>query len=395
VNQDLQATHEILALFEKSKSISDQMVDHLHGVFVNIDKEGNILRANRAFSKHFGLSHEDVLNLSISKLFSPEGWKVFQDHMQTILNAKSNSVEFELPIEVNGVSRSYLWQINKFYAGEKTDLGSIFTCIGSDISDMLNAHAKVLSLSMELEVVDTVQKLFLPPKQEFRTDQVSIAVTGIAANVSSGDFWWYEVSEDNKLLVLMGDVTGHGVGAAMVTALVAGCVSTLRTAEREGQIKFDMPLILRMIHQNLKKLPKNPYWMSMTAVEVDLKSNRANWWGATPPTFYFSTKDDDLKKITPQTSSPLGSELFTLSSGQFMFQPGDRLILLSDGVFEMSNQSNQMLGERALEQFMKKQPRDQTSTKFCKEIHKFLLNWRGPANLELEDDVTVLIIDRL
>lgn len=388
MKRDLQATHEILSLFEKSKSISDQMIDNFRGIFVNIDEKGRVLRGNKGFAKLFGFSHEDSLNMSMSQLFSEVNWKVFKQKLGGLSADKSN-IEFELPIKVGDATKTYVWQINQFYID--TDFGAaIYTCMGNDITELLNAHDKVFALTRDLEVAETVQNLIFPQKTRFKSQGVDLSASFTAADISSGDFWWYEIADEKKLTVLVGDVTGHGIGSAMITALVAGTIRTARRVAYNGRA-IEMPELLRIIHDNLLGLPSTPFWMSVIAVEIDLEKKILNWWGAAPPDFFLISPDGNVNRGSPGKSSPLGSENFALTSGKIDFKKGYRLVLVSDGAFEMYNHDNQMLGERAIQQFIKSNSKGLMSSELCKKMNEFFDSWRGWE--PLKDDVTLVIVD--
>src|SRR5690606_17890343 len=119
------------------------------------------------------------------------------------------------------------------------------------------------------------------------------------ADQAGGDWWWYEVA-GSKLTVLIGDVTGHGPGAAMVTAAVA-------TAFRIQSPDTPLPDRLRLCHEEVLRVAGGTYNMTVSAIELDYRTGRFAFYsaGGLP---ILRIRYDGRPRTLPCTGTPLGSE---------------------------------------------------------------------------------------
>src|SRR5262249_17813962 len=87
------------------------------------------------------------------------------------------------------------------------------------------------AVEKDLDVASMVQSWFLPANPVLEGARFSVAGFHRSADRCSGDWWWYEALDDKTLWVIVGDVTGHGAGAAVLTAAVATAIRVQKPAE--------------------------------------------------------------------------------------------------------------------------------------------------------------------
>ena len=76
INQDLQASHQILSLLERSKSQSEGILDRLSGAFAIVDGEGRILRTNFGLAQMMSRGPEEVIGMKVGELFRRESSQI-------------------------------------------------------------------------------------------------------------------------------------------------------------------------------------------------------------------------------------------------------------------------------------------------------------------------------
>ena len=391
MNQELLANHHIISMFEKSKTLADQIFDNLTGVFLYLDRDANILRANIQMASQLGLKHEDLLYAPLSKFFSPENWRLFQKRFSELQTSRATSVEFELPIRMSESKiRDYVWQIGPIELLNVGEAEPVFICLGRDITDVKSAQAKVISIAKDLELAEAVQNLLLPQKREMTLEKVEMAAYYKSAAIAGGDFWSFDFVTKNKIWLLVGDVTGHGVGPAMVTAMVSGCFSTMKFAAQSGVEKVDLPGVLESINRRLLEITDQPYWMTMVAVEIDLDDRSLSWWSAGAPPIYIISANGKLLVLSDR-SSPLGAGVFNPSNGKESFEPGQRLLIFTDGLTELANATGSEFGDRGLRKYLARSRR-MNAVDARDTLLSDLNAWRG-ENLP-DDDITYIILDQ-
>ncbi|PCM45314.1 fused response regulator/phosphatase [Marinobacter sp. ANT_B65] len=163
-------------------------------------------------------------------------------------------------------------------------------------------------------------------------------------SIFSGDVLFASPRPAGGMLVFAGDFTGHGLPAAMGAMPLA---ETFYGMARKG---FDGADIIREINQKLVHiLPKNMFCCGVM-VEADFELSQLKVWNGGLPDGWLVGSSAALFRL-PSRHLPLG----ILNAGQFNAEmetirtcPGDRLLLMTDGVLECSNESGELFGERGV-----------------------------------------------
>ncbi len=389
MNKDLNATHQIISLLEKSKTVTDRIIDHLPGIFASVDENGSILRANVHASSCLNTSHEEVIGLHFSKLFKPETWPLFNDRFKTVVSGRVKNSDFELPLDGLTKPRSYFWQID--YLESKSADGNnrtFFNIHGRDVTELKSALGRVAMLGKNLELAKAVQSLILPASGLFDDKNFKLAAHYEPAEITGGDFWWFEHQAD-KALVLMGDVTGHGTGSAMVTSLIAGSINTLKSLYVRQNKALKTDDIFAVVNESLTQLDGQPYWMTMSTIEFDFKKRQMEWKCAASPPVFHMRKGGKID-VYVDSSTHLGVPDFQVASGIVSVEHGDRVLIFTDGVFEMDNSQGAPFGMRNLQKALLR-TKGLSHVEARNVIENHLKNWRG--NSQLKDDSAFVLID--
>jgi len=185
-----------------------------------------------------------------------------------------------------------------------------------------------------------------------------------------GDFFQIIPGADGSILAIIGDVSGKGLRAAMLVSLIVGAVRTLAKFTR------DPVEILRGVNERLCGQLKDQFATCLALrIAADGKTTIANA-GHLPPFF-------NGRELALSGSMPLGIvESAPIEQSTLLLEPGDRLILLTDGIVEAQNKQRELfgfirLGELALQ--------DSSSVEIATAAQEF----------GQEDDITVLRIQRI
>ncbi len=209
---------------------------------------------------------------------------------------------------------------------------------GSAIENVLHweERAHNIALEKELEVARAVQHALLP-------DMVG-AVPGFSlaghyepAAVCGGDWWMWKRPDDKHVLVLIGDVTGHGVPAALITGVAVGCVDALRPGVSVSEA-------LHQLDTAVLKAAKGEFCMSCFATLIDTETGETTVANA-GHTFPYVGRWDGSRWVLSSLLARgrlLGSiddyEFRTASSA---LGPGDVVVWFTDGITECTNGERQ------------------------------------------------------
>lgn len=256
-----------------------------------------------------------------------------------------------------------------------------------ELGRMATVEAQRLVLEKDLQLTGAVQEFFLLRVEDRRYGGVSLAARAQPATQCGGDWWWQE-ERGGKLYAVVGDVTGHGAAPAMLTAYVASAFRFF--VPRDTDAAFDLHRLLELLSQELRELTRGGYLMTMTAVELDLRTGdlRLINAGGTAPVRMTAAGEAALVDCPP--SSPLGAAPWHAAEYRTRLAPGDRLLLYTDGIPEMALPSGRDLRLKKLVALMK-DGRGLTSPEAATGLLTALEQARG--DVPLADDLTFLMLD--
>jgi serine phosphatase RsbU (regulator of sigma subunit)/HAMP domain-containing protein len=210
---------------------------------------------------------------------------------------------------------------------------------------MLNERLKKenLRMSAELDVTRQLQRMLLPRAEELeQIKEVDIAGFMQPANEVGGDY--YDVLKHNGTLKIgLGDVTGHGLESGVVMLMLQTAVRTLLTSEEKDPVRF-LDILNRTLHDNIQRMnvPK-----SLTLVLLDYQKGKLRLSGQHEQVIVIR-RDGQLElKDTFELGFPLALERDItplINEMVIELQPGDGIVLYSDGITEAESETREFYG---------------------------------------------------
>jgi len=232
----------------------------------------------------------------------------------------------------------------------------------------------------ELEEARNLQ-LSMLPKELPQLPNLDIAVYMQTATEVGGDYYDFHVSLDGTLTVVVGDATGHGMKAG---TMVTTAKSLFNSYAPNPDILFSFKEITRCIKQmNFGKLS-----MCMTMLKIKGNKMQISTAGM-PPSFIFR-RDTRVVEEHLFKAMPLGTmEKFPYEIKDTTLNPGDTILLLSDGLPELKNDNDEMYGYKRIRNGF-----EDVAEKAPEEIVSYLkkegAGWVN--NADPDDDVTFVVI---
>jgi serine phosphatase RsbU (regulator of sigma subunit) len=240
----------------------------------------------------------------------------------------------------------------------------------------------------ELKIAQRIQKSLLPKAVNI-SQNIEIEAFSEPAYEVGGDYYDFYQTEDNKIILVVGDVSGKGTTAAFHMAQMKGIFQTL------AQMQIDAEHFLKYANQAIANCLAKTSFITLTLVLIDTENQEVEIARAGHcPTLYYSAR---AKKAIYFDSGGLGLGIIRknqdyaqyLETQFFRFAKNDLLLLYTDGIVEAKNEKAEEYGYDRLIELLEKnatQPIAEILEKIKADVNEFM------SDKYLQDDCTALII---
>lgn len=205
------------------------------------------------------------------------------------------------------------------------DLAQSFNRMAESVQGMLADVAEKERMGRELELAREIQESLLPARS-LRHGSLEVRATFRPAAAVGGDYFDVFPIDERRLVVVIGDVAGHGLHAGL---LMASLKSTVAALIREGYSGEE--LVLR-VNGLMGEGRFGPIMATLAVAEIDVAAGLVRITIAGHPPAYVIA--DGRCEELMASSLPLGSALGRPAQLERPFPPGARLLLYSDGLVE-------------------------------------------------------------
>ena len=268
---------------------------------------------------------------------------------------------------------------NKHFSHRLPDLGR----------DEFGAMGRVFNSVMvdleELSVASAIQEQLLP-QQQIETGNFSLFGKSISMGELGGDYFDHIELAGGKFSVLLGDVAGHGVGAALIMAMAkAGIIQS------EHLLEQPLALVTRL-HGLIfaSKTKKQKKVMTFQYLCLDGTAGRGVYSNAGACSPMIIRKNTGQVEELTLTGAALGAfKKASYSEIEVIFNPGDAIVFYTDGIVEARNRRGEELGYERLKKLLL-DAWDIDAEAFYHNIYQAYLDHIG--NEGAQDDLTMVIL---
>lgn len=242
---------------------------------------------------------------------------------------------------------------------------------------------QLVTLHKELEIARNIQTRLLP-QPAATAGELTIASRYVPASTVAGDFYDF-ISRDDGLGVLVADVSGHGIPAALSASMVKVAVrSQMDHASQPDAVLHGMNSILC---GNLQGQFVSAGYLFLNPIQGKLTYSGAGH----PPLLVWRSRNRQVDSIE-ENGFPLG--IFADGSYTAKAAPlaqGDRCLLYTDGLLEAPDPAGEEFGSERVKAFLAEHA-TLTAQPFCDRLVQRLTEWCGSAQ-SFADDLTVVVVD--
>jgi len=242
-------------------------------------------------------------------------------------------------------------------------------------------EAKVLEKAAQMEKARQIQDRLLPLPET--ASRLGAAFLYEPASEVGGDYLDIRPAPGGTVLLAMADVIGHGVPAAMEAAIL----KTLLGYACDQAARPDR--VLTTIRQDTADILVDSDFASMIVVVLDRSAGRLEYASAGHPSGYLIQPGRPIRGL-PATGPLLGVPgTQAWETVSMDVRPGDRLVLVTDGLMEAANEAGEPYGLGRLEAAIE-ESRGEPPDRLCRRIMERVRAFRGAA--AQNDDMTILAI---
>ncbi|MBV8863847.1 MAG: PP2C family protein-serine/threonine phosphatase [Acidobacteriaceae bacterium] len=254
------------------------------------------------------------------------------------------------------------------------------TCLGYVAARRTLARDRQLNeIQKELDVARRIQLSILPAELP-RLPNFQVAARYVPMTTVAGDFYDYVIAEDGQAGLLIADVSGHGIPAALIASMVKLAAASQRTtASDPAQFLLGMNAALWGNTQN--------QFVTAAYVHLDSRSRQLRYSAAGHPPMLL-LRDGAIIEVQ-ENGLILGA--FAFANYTTVIRPleqGDRLLLYTDGLVEASNAAGDFFGREALGEVLRKTT-GSSPAEAADRILSSVQKWSSTQ----EDDLTLIVCD--
>jgi sigma-B regulation protein RsbU (phosphoserine phosphatase) len=255
----------------------------------------------------------------------------------------------------------------------------------TELHHIQSKNKQLIIFNNEMEVAQKIQNSILP--QEIpKLKNLDISTIYIPMMNVGGDFFDYHLIDNNKLGLIIADVSGHGISAAMIASM-------FKIAFNMQKVHASSPHdLLKEINNTFLNIKLNHNFVTAIYAFFDMEKNKLILSNAGHPELVI------LKRKTKEiiTKNPKGPLIgcfpdANFESEEIKLEKGDRLLFYTDCLIECRNIQGEIFGEEKLANLMQ-----ENAYKNTKEFTEHLMETMGvwsPDKSGLDDDLTVIVVD--
>jgi phosphoserine phosphatase RsbU/P len=237
-------------------------------------------------------------------------------------------------------------------------------------------------LQKELEIARRIQTSILPSAYP-QSAHFHVAARYVPMTAVAGDFYDFLVADQTQAGLLIADVSGHGVPAA----LIASMVKLAATSQRASAA--DPALLLAGMNTVLCGNTQEQF-VTAAYVYLDAESSTLRYSAAAHPPMLL-LRDGEVIELTENGLMLAAFSFATYTTAEYPLEPRDRLLLYTDGILEATNAQGEEFGSSRLHTLLK-QAANLSAEDAAASILSSIELWSSRSQ---NDDLTLLVCDYL
>ncbi len=272
---------------------------------------------------------------------------------------------------------------------EVTTLGVVFNHMAERIKVLLEDVRTKAQLERDVSLARTVQETLLPGREGFQAGPLRIAGLVVTADACGGDWWMRASLDERRVVVGIGDVTGHGLATALVaTSATSGFTAAMTMRSPE---ELSAQVLISSLNVTMSHVGRGEHQMSSALAVIDVQTGVVDYAsGGHPSPIVYNRLSRQVASL-PARGALLGASASSqYASRQAQLRPGDVIVWYTDGLTESRDASQKQYGTQRLAAAL--QANAHLSAEGLRDA--ILADARAfSAGLPAQDDITVVVAE--
>jgi sigma-B regulation protein RsbU (phosphoserine phosphatase) len=321
---------------DDSAALYHSLVETLPVSILRKDTAGRFTFANRAFCAALGHPAAEVVGRMDQDFYPPE---LAQKYVADDRRVMETGEVFEAVEKNQAADGSPTW-VEVVKSPLRDSRGSVIgvQAVFWDVTERKRAEAELGRNAAEFAVARRIQQKLFPaapprlPGMEIGAATFGFDIGGASypAEAIGGDYFDYIPLADGALGLAVGDVSGHGLGPALLMAEVRAYLRAFAQTQTDG------PSILGLVNRIIAQDMEGDRFITLLLARLDPGARTLTYASAGHHTGYVFDAEGAVKRVLRSTGIPLGilPQAEFAGSEPIPLGPGDLVLLLTDGVVE-------------------------------------------------------------
>lgn len=250
---------------------------------------------------------------------------------------------------------------------------------------LLKERQEKEALESELRIASQIQEELMPkvlpvvPGYAFHAFQMQCKMVG-------GDLYDAALLQDGRVLILLADVSGKGMGAALLASNILSAFRMLR-----GNSDFDVAEATTRVNAQLHGSSRSGDFATVFLAVLDANNHTLTYVNAGHNSPLLVRNDGSIEQIEA-TGMPIGAfDGVSWESQTVTLAAGDRLLVFTDGIPEAIDAAEEFYSDERLEKFAvdhRAEPPDAFATALIADVSNFV------SDAPRSDDITLMLLQR-
>lgn len=353
-------------------------VNHTADAIYIADPKGEIIYVNKAFERMTGHPRPDAVGGHFQDVGLGAG---DPEHFVQLRAALVEERGFR-GTTANMHKAGRVWFGEQTLTPMRDAKGTLTNWVG--VCRDMTERMRIEEQRIEMDLASSVQRKLYPLKAP-RMLGFDVAGAVFSADATCGDYFDFIELSDNRVAIVIGDVSGHGLGPAFVMSQVRAYLRSYL------ELTDDLSEVFGRVNRALCRDFDGDFFVTLMVTVLDLESRAVHYCNAAHIPAYILDETGALKATLKRTGLPLGlfeTSEYTVGNGVAL-EVGDVAVLLTDGVVEARSPDGECLWEEGAVEVVRSHV-GQGSAEIVERIYERVRSHsRGRAQ---DDDITMVVV---